>query len=90
MRPFPTHALTSEKPRPCRTTATGRPDASAFPSIVSPPLPKNGLHSLQARKVKAGKGKEKQRGEHFSQRLPLPNQSLRIGKKRTKRCWPQE
>ena len=61
MRPLPMHAPASEKPRPRRTTATNRPDATALASTVSPPLPRNGLPALQARKVKVGKGKEKQR-----------------------------
>ena len=77
------HAPASEKPRPRRTTATYRPDASALPSTVSPPLPRNGLPALQARKVKVGKGKEKQRGEHSLNAYPFPYQSLQVGKTRT-------
>ena len=81
MRPFLMHALTSEKPCPCHTTATDRPDVSAFPSTVSSPLPRNGLHSLQARKVKVGKGKENQREEHSLYAYPFPINRYELGRK---------
>ena len=81
MRPPPMHAPASEKPCPRRTTATYRPDASALPSTVSPPLPRDGLPAVQARKVKVGKGKEKQRGEHSLNTYPFPINRHELGRK---------
>ena len=80
MRPFLVHASASGKPRSCRTTATYRPDASALPSTVSPHLPRNGLHSLQARKVKVEKDKEKQRAEHSLNAYPFPINHCELGR----------
>ena len=81
MRPLPMHAPASEKPRSRRTTATYRPDASALPSTVSPPLPRNGIPAVQVRKVKVGKGKEKQRGEHSLDAYRFPINRHELGRK---------
>ena len=81
LRPFLFHAPASEKPRSRRTTATHRPDASALPSTVSLPVPRNGLSALQARKVKVRKGKVKQRGEHSLNAYPFPINRYELGRK---------
>ena len=51
------------------------------PSPVSPPLRRNGFHSLQARKVKVGRGKEKQRGEYSLNAYLFPINHHELGRK---------